>query len=533
MDCTQLHEPGSVSLYHYLAATEPYGTAHQDGVVAAVVSEFAGDLCDREDPKTCDEDEDDAEVSDEALSDDESPRTRPDSTTDDLIRIYFAQMGETELFDRSEELATTQQMKRARSRFRHAMLANDYVIKAVLGVLEKVYDGRSRLDGSLNVSTTNRSEKKRLTQVLSAHLNTLRRLVGDNLRDSAVALNKSRSSMDRHDAWRRLTLRRGRAARLIEELGLRTEILLPIFNRLQQVSLRMGKLRAELAMPNDGLPEDSRRVELRRDLCHLMRITRESPSTLRRTIVRASTLLAEYHAARRTLCLGNLRLVVSIAKRYRNRGMSFLDLIQEGNTGLIRAADKFEPNRNCKFSTYATWWIRQAILRGIAEQSRTVRVPVHVHDSMKRVRAAERHLIQREAREPTLEEIADVAGMKTSETLRILRMDRPTLSLDQSLHPYDDCCVGEFLEDGRQDAPCLGVQHEMLKARIGDVLQDLTYREREILRLRYGLADGCSRTLEDVAKVFSITRERVRQIEMEALRALRQPSRVSRLSGFC
>ena len=263
-----------------------------------------------------------------------------------------------------------------------------------------------------------------------------------------------------------------------------------------------------------------------------MQITLESPATLRRRIARIDDLAAEYEAAKRGLSAGNLRLVVSIAKRYRNRGLSFLDLIQEGNTGLMRAVDKFESARGYKFSTYATWWIRQAITRAIADQSRTIRVPVHMIETMGRVRGVHRQLLQENGGEPSIEDTASAAGISVDETTCILRMTRQPLSLDQPVGEHDDTYFGEFLEDHREDDPLLEMNHDMLKSRIADVLQSLDYREREILRLRYGLADGYAYTLEEVGKIFSVTRERVRQIETKAVRALQHPVRARQLSGL-
>jgi RNA polymerase primary sigma factor len=294
----------------------------------------------------------------------------------------------------------------------------------------------------------------------------------------------------------------------------------------------MDSLKQQLAELGRDPASQQRAAEFRRELRLLMRTTLESPATLRRRIGRVKQFQKDYDAAKRVLSAGNLRLVVSIAKRYRNRGLSFLDLIQEGNTGLMRAVDKFEHARGYKFSTYATWWIRQAITRAIADQSRTIRLPVHMIETMSRVRTVQRELVQQNGREPSLEEMASAAGLSIEEAKCISKMTRQPLSLDQPVGDHDDSFFGEFVEDHREVDPLADMTQDLLKKRIAMVLEELNYREREIIRLRYGLADGYTYTLEEVGKIFSVTRERVRQIEAKAVRKLQHPVRCRGLMSF-
>jgi len=475
---------------------------------------------------------DDLLLDDEDLVEGEEGDTGGDDQIDDPVRIYLMQMGEIPLLTRREEIAAAREIERSRTLFRYSMLASDYLLQGAYALLEKVREGRLRLDRTVEVSVTNLRGKRHIQKLLEPNLRTLRHLLQQNRRDFAVAISKSRPMRERREAWRRLVVRRYKAVRLVEELGLRTQRLQPLWEKLQEIAARVQTLSTELTNLRQARASADRIAEIRKELRYLMRITLESPSTLRRRIERTSRLQQRYDAAKRRLSAGNLRLVVSIAKRYRNRGLSFLDLIQEGNTGLMRAVDKFECERGYKFSTYATWWIRQAITRAIADQSRTIRVPVHMIETMSKVRSVSRKLLQTQGREPCVEDTADAAGLTVDEAICILQMSRQPLSLDQPVGEHDDSYFGEFVEDYREEDPLYEMNQDLLKARIADVLGALNYREREIIRLRYGLADGYTYTLEEVGKIFSVTRERVRQIEAKAVRKLQHPVRSRRLMGF-
>ena len=489
------------------------------------------------------EEEDDAvdarasERSDERDADESSEQEEldfsDDNNTDDPVRMYLMQMGEIPLLTRAQEIQAAKQIEGTRTRYRHSMLATDYMLEGAVGALEKVYSGELRLDRTIEVSVTNTSEKKNIMKRLGPNLKTLRYLLKQNYRDYHIAVSKGYPRKERRAAWKRLVIRRNKAVRLVEELNLRTNRLQPLFDKLIEISNRMQMLKVQIADAKaHGLSGGRTVADLRSELRYLMRITFESPATLHRRIRQTHHYRGRYDAAKRFLSAGNLRLVVSIAKKYRNRGLSFLDLIQEGNTGLMRAVDKFEYARGFKFSTYATWWIRQAITRAIADQSRTIRVPVHMIDTMSKIRIVTRDLTQELGREPTAEETAKRANLSLDDTRCIIKMARQPLSLDQPVGDHDDSYFGEFVQDHREEDPLYDTHQLALKQRIEDAMQGLNYREREIIRLRYGLADGYSYTLEEVGKIFSVTRERVRQIESKAVRKLQQPYRCQSLAAF-
>lgn len=453
--------------------------------------------------------------------------------TEDPVRMYLMQMGEIPLLTRQQEVTAAKQIELTRGDYRQWMLATDFMLQGATKLLEQVRDGKLRLDRTIEVSVTNATEKVAIMRRIGPNIKTLRHLLLRNHGDYYLAIDKSKPMVDRRNAWKRLVCRRNKAVRLVEEMNLRTNRLEPMFNKLITIQNQMATLKArieeaKIAGHSDGSTVDKLVAEVR----YLMRITYETPATLTRRVQRVIANRVKYDAAKRDLSAGNLRLVVSIAKKYRNRGLSFLDLIQEGNTGLMRAVDKFEYERGFKFSTYATWWIRQAITRAIADQSRTIRVPVHMIDTMSKVRQVTRDLIQELGREPSVEETAARAGLTLDDARVVIKMARQPLSLDQPVGDHDDTFFGEFLEDHRNDDPLYETNQETLKQQIHEAMQTLNYREREILKLRYGLADGYAYTLEEVGKIFQVTRERVRQIESKAVKKLQHPQRSKSLSSF-
>ena len=326
--------------------------------------------------------------------------------------------------------------------------------------------------------------------------------------------------------------RRRKGVLLLEEVSIRTRKVQHLMKRLGEISRRMQQLSKELDRARRSGKNLDRPRQISEKLAQLEWQVAEEPAALQRRVEAVERRFYAYEDAKRRLSAGNLRLVVSIAKKYRNRGMSFLDLIQEGNTGLMRAVDKYEYKRGYKFSTYATWWIRQAITRSIADQARTIRIPVHMIETMSKLRNISKSLVQDLGREPSIEEIADRADLSVGETRRVLKISRHPISLDRPVGESEDSYFGDFIEDETSESPVSAASQEMLKDKIEAVLNTLTHREREIIKLRYGIGDGYTYTLEEVGRIFNVTRERVRQIEAKAIRKLQHPVRARRLEGF-
>jgi len=450
---------------------------------------------------------------------------------DDPIRTYLTQMGEIPLLTRENEISLARKIELARMAFRRKMLESDYCARNALDILQQVHDGTLSFDRTMKISTAENLVRSVIRKRMPDNIQTANKLLKVNCSLFKKFLQAENTTGSKR-LLKKIHRNKRKIATLLEELSLRTSRIQPMKSKLHGIRQKMYQLEQIIA---EGESQDYTAEDIdamKQELEGLQDLAMETPKQLDKRLRTIDRVFSQYEHAKRALSGANLRLVVSIAKKYRNRGLSFLDIIQEGNSGLMRAVDKYEHRRGYKFSTYATWWIRQAITRAIADHARTIRIPVHMIETMSRLRAASRNLLQKLGREPSVEEIADEADMSIDETRRVLKISKHPISLDRPIGESEDSYFGDFIEDDAIDSPVMSAAQEMLKERIDIVLKTLSYREREIIKLRYGIGDGYTYTLEEVGRIFKVTRERVRQVEAKAIRKLQHPVRSRKLEGF-
>ena len=443
----------------------------------------------------------------------ESTEPIPDEElrNEDPVCVYLMQMGEYPRLSLKEEQVITQKIERYRREYCTQIFTSHFVQTGLIRIMNELLMRKCRLERTINVSITNSHQKNRALEIIRMNLATLRTLYQQNQTAYPVAFNKSQPMQLRKKLLKQMHRRDVKCRHLAYEMQIQLPIVRNLYDSLKHLFERMQTLYLEVKRFESDPTAEETRSRMRHELHRLM-------------------LQARYENFKRKLCAGNLRLVVSIAKNYQSHGISFLDLIQEGNTGLMKAVDKFQAYRGYRFSTYATWWVRQAVTRSAANQSRTIRVPLHVVGTMRKVREAHQKLIQQIEREPTMEEISRSTGIRLKEALTVLQMNRNLISLDQPASRYDDSVIGDFIEDTREESPVERVNCEAIRENLNELLYDLSYREREVIRLRYGLANGHLYTLDEVGRFFALTRERVRQIEIRAIKKLQHPTRFETLA---